>query len=123
MDEDEDRPPRIPAPRRGGHDDPGHPVVPAPRRAPALECIPHPTGTVTTITDRSTPPTADRAPSSALVLSPGRSTALAVRDESVGSRLRAFGREVARVVARVVGAAVQGMRSLLEGLAPCPSAR
>lgn len=42
MDEDEDRPDGVPAPREGGREYLGHHVVPAPRTAPALECLPRP---------------------------------------------------------------------------------
>jgi hypothetical protein len=123
MDEDEDRSPGVPGPRQGGHEFPGHPVVPAPRAAPALECLLRPDRTVATTTGRRPPAADGHAGSAALVLAPHRSTAVAVRDESVGARLRAVGRELARAVVRLVGAAVRGVRSLLEGLVPCPSVR
>jgi hypothetical protein len=121
MDEDEDRSPGVPGPRQGGHELPGHPVVPAPRAAPSLECFHRRDRTVATTTGRRPPAVEGHAGSEALVLAPRRSAA--VRGVSVGARLRAVGRELARAVARVVDAAVRGVRSVLAGLAPCPSLR
>lgn len=118
--DDEDR---VPAPREGGREFSGHPYVPAPRAAPALECLPSGAGTVATITERSASTAEARTPSSALVPTDRRGTALAVRQDTVSSRLRALGRDVVRIVTRVVGAAVAGVRSLLEGLVPCPAPR
>ena len=123
MDEDEDRSPGVPGPRRGGHEFPGHPVVPAPRAAPSLECFPRPDRTVATTTGRRPPAAEAHAGAAALVLAPRRSAA--VPGVSVGARLRGVGRELARAVARVVDAAVRGVRSLLEGpgRVPVPGAR
>lgn len=42
MDQDEDRPYGVPAPREGGREYPRHLVVPAPRTAPELERLPRP---------------------------------------------------------------------------------
>ncbi len=121
MDEDEDPAPRVPGPREGGREHPVHPVVPAPRRAPTLESLARPAGTVATLTGRGTSAEDDRAPSTALAVPARRSGAIALRDDSLPSRLRARGREGARVVARLGGAAVDGLRALIEGLAPAPS--
>lgn len=115
MDEDEDLPPRVPAPREGGLDEGEAPSIPAPRAAPALECLPRGPGAVATM--------ADRVGSSALVRVERGSTALALRDDSVPSRLRALGHDVARLVVHVVGATVQGVRSLFESFWPCPAVR
>lgn len=116
--DDEDRPPRVPAPREGGREDVGHPVVPAPRAVPALECLPRTAGTVATMSARSTP-----APGAAVVLAERRSTALAVRDDSLADRWCSWGHGVLRAVVRVVGAAAAGVRAWIDSLAPCPAGR
>jgi hypothetical protein len=114
MDPDHDLPPWVPSPRQGGGEPGGgwFPVVPAPRVAPALERLP---GRVATLEA----PAPERAPSAALVPVPHHSAAVAVRDGGVPGVLLAWG----RTVARLVQAAVDGVRSLLGALVPAPASR
>ena len=111
--EPDEQPPWVPAPREGGRDlggdGAGYPVIPAPRRAPSLERIP---ATVATLT---APPLApSHTSSTALVLAPRHSTALAVRDAGVPGLLRTWG----RAVARLVHTALDGVRALVDALVP-----
>ena len=114
MDPDQDQPRRVPAPRDGGRDtgcDSGEawfPVVPAPRRAPSLECLP----------SRVTTPGERPVPSAALVVAP-RSSALAVSEPAVPGLLRCW----VRTVAHAVHVAVDGLRSLLGTMVPAPASR
>jgi hypothetical protein len=114
MDPDHDLPPWVPSPREGGGEPGGgwFPVVPAPRVAPALERLP---GRVATLEA----PAPERVISAALVPVPHRCTAVTVRDVGAPGVLRVWGRTVARLVV----AAVDGVRSLLGALVPAPAPR
>jgi hypothetical protein len=114
MDPDHDQPPWVPQPRTGGGEPGGgwFPLVPAPRVAPDLERM---TGRVATLDA----PAERSAASTELVPVPRRSGAVALRDTGVPGLLRAWG----RTVARLVHAAVDGVRSLLDALAPAPASR
>jgi hypothetical protein len=116
MDPEQDRPPWVPSPRVDGGDVGGgfHPVVPAPRDAPALEQL---SGRVATLAER--PVGLASRPSAALVPVPRRTTAMAVHDAGLPGVLRSW----ARAVTRLVHAAVDGVRSLLDALAPAPAPR
>jgi hypothetical protein len=118
MDPDQDRPPWVPSPRTDGGDTGGgfYPVVPAPRVAPALERLP---GRVATLAER--PVDTATAPSTALVPVARRSTGATpvpgVPD--VPGVLCTW----ARAVSRLVHAAVDGVRSLVDALVPAPAPR
>ena len=120
MDPDQDRP-RVPRPRADGEDtgDAWFPVVPAPRTAPTLERLP---GQVATLAERPavppTPPT-PATPAVAPVPVPHRSADLAVRDAGLPGVLRSWG----RAVARLVHAAVDGVRSVVGLLLAAPASR
>jgi hypothetical protein len=118
MDPDHDQPPWVPQPRAGGGEPGGgwFPLVPAPRVAPDLERMPGRVATLDAPAERSAGST---APSTELVPVPRRSDAVAVRDAGVPGLLRAWG----RTVARLVHAAVDGVRSLLDALVPAPASR
>ncbi|GLZ46651.1 hypothetical protein Acsp06_28360 [Actinomycetospora sp. NBRC 106375] len=111
MDPDQDRP-WVPRPRAGGEDtgDAWFPVVPAPRAAPTLEQMP---GRVATLTERPAAPTA------AVVPVAPRSAALAVRDAGLPGLLSSW----RRAVVRLVGAAVDGFRSVIGLLVAAPASR
>jgi hypothetical protein len=117
MDPDHDLPPWVPRPREGG-DEPGggwFPVVPAPRVAPELERLP---GRVATL-DVPAPAARTAVPSAELVPVADRSGAVTVRDAGIPGLLRGWG----RAVARLVQAAVDGVRSVLGALVPAPASR
>lgn len=114
MDPDQDRPPWVPSPRRNGDDTGGgRPLVPAPRAVPAIERLSGPVA----LAERPVHTTA--APSTAALGAVRHPAAVAVPDAGVTGVLRSWG----RAVARLVHAAVDGVRALVGAAAPAPVSR